>query len=136
MTQPLDLDALYERLSSVTTPLMQGGNLAILLCSHFDNPDQDQNENGWSDDAIAGYEEVLAGIKSHYEPALSELRTLGARLALLDADATVAAVARAMCVQGGFDPDECMANDGPRWTYYVPKATAALAAVKTMMGEV
>ena len=38
------------------------------------------------------------------------------------------AAARAMCVAGGFDPDEMMSNDGPRWRYYVPSARAALAA--------
>lgn len=34
-------------------------------------------------------------------------------------------VARAACAQGGFDPDEMMPNDGPRWRYYVPGAQAA-----------
>ena len=43
-------------------------------------------------------------------------------------DAEVEAAARAMCVQGGFDPNEIMANDGPRWRYYVPNARAALIA--------
>lgn len=36
--------------------------------------------------------------------------------------------ARAMCAEGGFDPDEIMPNDGLRWKYYVPGAQAALAA--------
>ena len=41
----------------------------------------------------------------------------------------VKTVARAMCVQGGFDPDQIMANEGPRWRYYVPGACAAIAAL-------
>lgn len=36
-------------------------------------------------------------------------------------------LARAMCLSGGYDPDERMPNDGPRWRYYVPGADAALA---------
>lgn len=39
-------------------------------------------------------------------------------------------VARALCQQGGFDPDEQMPNDGPRWCYYVPGARAAIEAMR------
>lgn len=38
-------------------------------------------------------------------------------------------VARAMCVAGGYDPDEIMPNDGPRWRYYADGAAAAIAAL-------
>jgi uncharacterized coiled-coil protein SlyX len=40
-------------------------------------------------------------------------------------------VARALCVAGhsGFNPDEIMPNDGPRWRYYEPSARAAIAAM-------
>ena len=44
-------------------------------------------------------------------------------------------IARAMCVEGGFDPDEIMPNDGPRWRYYAPSASAALSALKTATPE-
>jgi len=40
-------------------------------------------------------------------------------------------VARAMCVAGGFDPDEIMPNDGPRWRYYLPSTDAALAVMQS-----
>lgn len=36
-------------------------------------------------------------------------------------------VARAICRSGGFDPDEKMPNDGPRWRYYLEWADAAIA---------
>lgn len=39
------------------------------------------------------------------------------------------AVARALCEQGQFDPDEIMPNDGPRWRYYLEAADAAIAVV-------
>lgn len=55
-------------LGSITTPRMNGDNLAIILCSYFDNPDQLDDENGWTADAIAGCDEVLAAIRLHYEP--------------------------------------------------------------------
>lgn len=42
----------------------------------------------------------------------------------------IEAMARAYCVNAGFDPDEIMPNDGPRWRYYVPGCTAALAALR------
>ena len=38
-------------------------------------------------------------------------------------------VARAMCADAGFDPEQVMPNDGPRWRYYQPQARAAIAAV-------
>lgn len=38
-------------------------------------------------------------------------------------------VARALCVRGGFDPDQMMPNDGPRWRYYLDGADAAIAVV-------
>ena len=48
----------------------------------------------------------------------------------MNRETIIEAMARAMCVEGGFDPDERMPNDGPRWGYYVPGVTAALAAIE------
>lgn len=45
-------------------------------------------------------------------------------------EAEVEAAARAMCIDGGFDPDERMPNDGPRWRYYASGARAALQAAQ------
>ena len=39
-------------------------------------------------------------------------------------------VARAMCAHGGFDADDRMANDGARWTYYVPLVVASIKAMR------
>jgi hypothetical protein len=44
-------------------------------------------------------------------------------------------VARAMCADGGFDPNEIMANDGPRWKYYESGATAAITALSAHRAE-
>lgn len=56
-----------KSLGGITTPCMGGDNLAIVLCGRFDNPDQAEDENGWTPDAIAGCDEVLAAIRNHYE---------------------------------------------------------------------
>lgn len=44
-------------------------------------------------------------------------------------DDLIEEAARALCVQGGFDPDEIMANDGPRWRYYAPGARAVIPLI-------
>lgn len=41
-------------------------------------------------------------------------------------------VARALCRAWEIDPDYVMANDGPRWRYYVPHARAILADLDAM----
>ena len=45
----------------------------------------------------------------------------------------IEAMARAMCIDGGFDPD--VGLFGPCWRYYVPSARAALAAMLEAVGE-
>jgi hypothetical protein len=67
------IERLREGLGGVTSPKMQGDNLAILLCSHFDNPDQGEDENGWTEDAIAGMYEVLDAIHQHYAKHIDAL---------------------------------------------------------------
>lgn len=44
-------------------------------------------------------------------------------------------IARAWCASGGFDPDEMMPNDGPRWKYYLEGADAILPII-TLEAEV
>lgn len=51
------------------------------------------------------------------------------------AKSMIAPTAIAMCRACGFDPYETMPNDGPRWGYYVPGATAALAVALPLIAE-
>lgn len=44
------------------------------------------------------------------------------------------AAARAQCASGGFNPDDMMPNDGPRWKYYVPGVEAAITAYLAALG--
>lgn len=56
-----------ERLGGISTPMMSGDNLAILLCTFFDNPDQENDEeSSWTSDAISGMYEVLDAVHKHY----------------------------------------------------------------------
>jgi hypothetical protein len=72
---PEALDTLHRSLPGVSVPEhMHGDNLAILLCSFFDDAEGEGDENGWTDAAIAGQEAVLAAIRAHYDPTLRALR--------------------------------------------------------------
>lgn len=77
----MDYDArrLFERLGSISSPKMGGDNLAILLCGYFDNPDQEDGENGWTPDAVAGCDEVLDAIRAHFQPLADAIADLRAR---------------------------------------------------------
>ena len=70
------VERLNDTLGGVQVPgLMHGDNLAITLCTAYDNPDQDtDDETGWTPDAISGQEAVLAAIRAHYAP-LADLIT-------------------------------------------------------------
>ena len=66
---PSERKQLDARLGGIKTPRMGGDNLAIILCTYFDNPEQpNEDETGWTADATAGCDEVLAAIRLHYEP--------------------------------------------------------------------
>lgn len=65
---------LHDTLGGITVPyIMHGDNLAITLCTAYDNPDQDADETGWTPDAISGQEAVLAAIRAHYDPTIRSL---------------------------------------------------------------
>lgn len=84
-----EIERLRERLGSVSSAMMEGDNLAVLLCGYFDNPDQDGSDDdcGWTPDALTGYTQVCDAIHAHYAPTLTamlteirELRAENARL--------------------------------------------------------
>lgn len=61
-----------ERIGGVEIEQMNGDNLAVTLCSHFDNPDQEQDDNGWSEDATEGCDATLEAIHARYVEALGD----------------------------------------------------------------
>lgn len=74
-------DDLHAELGGIKIPEMGGDNLAITLCSHFENPDQeDDGDTGWTPDAVAGYEATVAAIKAHYQPLSDRIEELAAEV--------------------------------------------------------
>jgi len=57
-------------LGNIETPQMRGDNLAVTLCTHFDDGEPTDDDTGWSPAAIGGYEEVIAAIAGHYTSAI------------------------------------------------------------------
>lgn len=65
-----------ERLPNIETPLMGGDNLAICLCSFFDDGDKEtEDDTGWSQRARDGYEEVIKAIRDHYSATIRSSAT-------------------------------------------------------------
>lgn len=48
----------------------------------------------------------------------------------MQSDALIEEMARATCKTGGLDPDFMMANDGPRWKYYVPLVAVLIPIIE------
>ena len=77
----LNADTVIDRLAGIEVSQMKGDNLAVSLCSYFDNPDQEEGEQGWTPDAIKGYEEVMAAIREHLAPLVAAPALAAALLA-------------------------------------------------------
>lgn len=105
------VERLDRTLGGVTVPnLMHGDNLAITLCTAYDNPDQDtDDETGWTPDAISGQEAVLSAIRAHYAPLTDALEAERAKVA--------AAYEAAACVTVGMGPR----YDGRSVHYHIPE---------------
>lgn len=79
------LKRLNERLQGISTPLMNGDNLATILCLHFcDGEDYSDHDSGWSKAAVDGCDETISAIQSHCEPLAHELSRLQARVKELE----------------------------------------------------
>jgi hypothetical protein len=100
-----DLVKAIDRVMSISTPVMGGDNLAIVICSHFDDGEDGDDDCGWSPSAVAAYEEIKAAIEFHFKPAADALTALQARIAALTAErdaARGAALEEAAKVATGF----------------------------------
>ncbi len=65
---------LRERLGSIQTECMNGDNLAVTLCTSFENYEQEtSDETGWTPDAEAGCTQVLDAIHAHYAAEIERL---------------------------------------------------------------
>lgn len=67
----------HENLGGVQAPAMNGDNLAVSLCSYFDEGDDwpegdGPDDCGWSPSATNGYEQTIDAIRQHYTRALAD----------------------------------------------------------------
>lgn len=71
------LERAIDRIMGVEVPAMNGDNLAVTLCSVFDDPDQEaDDETGWTEAATDGYEQVCAAIRALFDPVVQSLAAL------------------------------------------------------------
>lgn len=75
MTETDDIVArLRAKLGGVQIDAMQGDNLAIILCTAFDDPDEDVgDETCWGASAISGSTATLDAIHAHYASHITRL---------------------------------------------------------------
>lgn len=65
---------LRDTLGGVSIDRMNGDNLAITLCTYFEDADEDvDDETGWTPSAVAGCDEALAAIHAHYAAEIRRL---------------------------------------------------------------
>ncbi|ASL39282.1 MULTISPECIES: hypothetical protein [Acetobacter] len=71
------VDKACETVMSLETPLMKGDNLAVTLCSHFEDCEGEADDNGWHPKAIEGYDQVKSAIGQHFRQAIDAAREVG-----------------------------------------------------------
>lgn len=70
------LERVNDRLGGVSIERMGGDNLAVTLCTHFEDAEGEQDENGWTEAATDGCDETLQAIRDHYAPLFTEFLDL------------------------------------------------------------
>lgn len=71
------LDKACETVMGIETPAMEGDNLAVTLCSHFEDCEGEADDNGWHPKAVEGYEQVKSAIAQHFRSAADAAREVG-----------------------------------------------------------
>lgn len=61
----------------IETPAMEGDNLAITLCSHFEDCEGEVDDNGWHPKAVEGCDQVKGAIAQHFRSAIDAAREVG-----------------------------------------------------------
>lgn len=83
-----ELHRAIERIMGVEIEAMGGDNLAVLLCGHFDDPDDgsDIDDTGWSQSAVDAYDAIKAEIAKLFVPVHTALATAQTEAAELRAE--------------------------------------------------
>lgn len=64
------LERAKHKLGHVSVGCMNGDNLAVTLCTHFDDGEGDEDEHGWTGAATAGCDATLKAIHAMYADVL------------------------------------------------------------------
>ena len=68
------IDRAIDRIMGVEIEAMNGDNLAVVLCSHFDRDDgSESDDNGWSQAATDAYDEIRHEIAGLFVPVREEI---------------------------------------------------------------
>ncbi len=71
------IETMDRAMMNVSTPAMNGENLAVLLCAFFDDGGPDVDDCGWSQAALDGYNEVKSTLAT---AALTAIEAAGMRV--------------------------------------------------------
>lgn len=118
---------LRSAIANISIPRMEGDNLAVMLCSWFDNPDQEENENGWTPDAEAGCEETLDAI-------VEAVRRISTPIPLTPSDEMVAAAMVQALKQHAASDGPSDGDDEKIWLEGYFDIRAILQAALNLMG--
>lgn len=69
-----DIKKACETVMGIETPMMRGDNLAVTLCSYFEDIEGEPDDNGWHPKAIEGHDQVKSGIEQHFLKAIDAAR--------------------------------------------------------------
>lgn len=71
------LKSANEQLGGITVPACRGDNLAIALCTYFDDgEDPVDGDTTWSESANEGYRQMISAIQEHYTDAIRSALTV------------------------------------------------------------
>lgn len=70
-------DKACETIMGIKTPAMKGDNLAVTLCSYFEDCEGEADDNGWHPKAIEGHDQVENAICAHFREAIDAAREVG-----------------------------------------------------------
>ena len=59
-----------ESVMGIETPCMEGDNLAVTICTHFEDSEGEPCDNGWHEGATNAYEEIKTAVIRHFRNAL------------------------------------------------------------------
>jgi hypothetical protein len=67
------LEELRLRLGGIQVDAMNGDNLAVTLCTHFDDGEESEDDSSWSKAALDGQSTTLDAIHAHYATVITQL---------------------------------------------------------------